>query len=258
MDSEARQHVIDCINTGIRLDGRKTTEYRTPIKVETGVTKNAEGSAKVTIGETEVIAGVKMMIDKPYPDKPDEGTIMVGAELLPLSNPDFELGPPGIQAIELARVVDRGIRESGAIDGKKLCIKEGEMVWIISVDICTINDAGNLFDASSLAAIAAIKDAVFPEHKDGVIDYKNLTDKKLPVSKTPLSVTVHKVGPHLIVDPTTEEEAVSDARLTVAVTEDGEICAMQKGGNEPLSTEDISNMIDLAKEKIEELRALLG
>ena len=36
---------------------------------------------------------------------------------------NFDIGRPGIEAIELARVIDRGIRESGFIDFKKLCIK---------------------------------------------------------------------------------------------------------------------------------------
>lgn len=253
----SKQHIIDSLNVGLRLDGRKSDEYR-EVVLETNVTKNAEGSARVKIGGTEVIAGVKMMIDKPYPDRPDEGTMMIGAELLPLSNPEFESGPPGIQAIELARVVDRGIRESGAIDNKKLCITAGEKVWIISVDICTINDEGNLFDASALATMAAIKNGVFPAQENGVVDYKNLTEEKLPVSKAPISVTVLKIGPHLIVDPTIEEEKAAGARLTVAVTEKGNICALQKGGEHALSTEDIDKMVQLALSKTGELRKIMG
>jgi len=108
------------------------------------------------------MVGVKLEVGEPYPDTPDEGTIIVGAELLPLSNPEFELGPPGIQAIELARVVDRGIRESKALDFRKLCIEPGKKIWMVIIDICPINDAGNLFDASSLAALAALQDAKYP------------------------------------------------------------------------------------------------
>src|SRR3989344_7191901 len=124
-NSDLKGHILEALNQGIRFDGRKLTEYR-EILVEVGVAKNAEGSARVKIGETELIVGVKMEVAEPYPDIPDEGTMSVGAELLPLSNPDFELGPPGIEAIELARVVDRGIRESKCIDFKKLCIEIGE------------------------------------------------------------------------------------------------------------------------------------
>src|SRR3989338_8961609 len=135
-----------------RLDGRTLHEYRQPIKIETGISWTAEGSAMVQIGKTVVMAGVKLSIEKPYNDTPDEGGIMVNAELLPLSSPEYEPGPPGIKAVELARVIDRGIREAKAIDLKKLCTTPGEKAWFVTIDIITINDAGNLFDAAGLAA----------------------------------------------------------------------------------------------------------
>ena len=254
MNQELRSHIISLLNAEMRLDGRKLMDYRKPIEIEYGVIKTAEGSARVKIGDTEVLVGVKLEVGKPYPDTPDEGTIIVGAELLPLSNPEFELGPPGIQAIELARVVDRGIRESQAVNFKKLCIKEGEKIWIIIIDICPINDAGNLFDASSLAAIAALKDARYPSYDGEKVDYKNKTQTKLELEKMPIAVTVIKIGERFIVDPDIEEEKVIDARLTVSSMENGTICALQKGGDFPLSIEDIDAMLGIGIEKGEELR----
>ena len=256
MSNELREHLIRLFESNIRLDGRKFTDYRT-VKVEVNVTNTAEGSARVIIGKTDVIAGVKMEVMEPYPDTPDEGSIMVGAELLPLSSPEFELGPPGQKAIELARVVDRGIRESKSLDFKKLCIDEGEKAWTIVIDICTINDAGNLLDASSLAAIAALRNTVFPEYKDDKIDYKKKTNKKLELKDIPLSVTVIKIGDKFLVDPDSDEEKAIDARLTVASLSDGTLCALQKGGDYPLTSEDIAKMIDIGIEKGKELRKLV-
>ncbi len=256
MNSELKQDILKSLEAGIRTDGRKNDEYR-KISVEYGISVNAEGSARVKIGETEVMVGIKLAVETPYPDTPDKGTMMIGAELLPLSNPDFEAGPPGIQAIEIARVVDRGIRESETIDTKKLCIKEGEKAWTVMIDICTINDDGNLFDASALASMAALQNTTFPGYEDGKIDYKNKTKEKLPLSKTPVSVTVIKIDEHFIIDPRPEEEKIIDARLTVATTDDGKICAMQKGGDAPLSAEDFDRMIGIALEKTQELRSYL-
>src|SRR3989339_743769 len=190
MYNELKNHIIKLFTSDTRLDGRKFTEYRKPFKVETGFTNTAEGSARVILGKTEVLAGVKMEIMEPYPDTQDEGSIMVGAELLPLSNPEFESGPPGIQAIELARVVDRGIRESNTVDFKKLCIKKGEKVWLVAIDVITLNDAGNLFDASALGAYAALQSTVFPKYEDDKVIYKEKTTKKLPLKNVPVSVTV--------------------------------------------------------------------
>ncbi len=249
-----RNHILYLLDKGMRLDGRKENDYRKNIVVEYGVAKLAEGSARVCIGETEVIAGVKLEVMDPFPDTPDEGIIMVGEELLPLSNPAFEAGPPSVEAIELSRVVDRGIREAHALELQKLCIIAGEKVWAVSIDICPINDAGNLFDASSLAAIAAVKNAVFPMYDGKKMDYKKLTDKKLPLVALPIGVTIIKIGKHFLVDPLYEEQKAADARLTVASLEDGTLCALQKGGSEPLTPEDIMHMIELGIEKAMFLR----
>ena len=76
-----KKKIMDYMAKGLRLDERKLDQFR-KLKIETGVTKSAEGSARVTLGDTIVLAGVKLEIGKPYPDTPDQGGLMVGAELL--------------------------------------------------------------------------------------------------------------------------------------------------------------------------------
>lgn len=239
---------------GVRVDGRKFDQYR-DVHIEYGISqKSAEGSARVKIGDTEVVAGVKLEIGTPFPDKPDEGSIMVNVELLPLSSPNFESGPPSEEAIEFSRVTDRGIRECHALNFKKLCVTEGEKVWLAFIDIYPINADGNLFDACMLAAMAALRDAKFPALEDGKVNYSERTNKALPMERLPMSCTVWKVKDALLVDPLPEEEQSATARLTVVLTEDNKICAMQKGGVEPFTTDEVMQIIDLAKKKTEELR----
>jgi exosome complex component RRP42 len=250
-----REDILKSLGENLRIDGRKLLETR-KIEVEYGISKNAEGSARVKFGGTEVLAGVKLAMGTPYPDRPDEGSMMVEAELSPMSNPEFEAGPPDIQAVELARVVDRGIRESKAIDVKKLCIKEGEKCWMVCIDIVAINDEGNLIDASSLAALAALKNAVFPKIDGENVDYKSKTTKKIPLTNEPISVTVCKIGGNFIVDTLTAEEKIIDARLTIAST-DKKLCSLQKGGNVPISIEDIEKMVDIGMKTADEIRKVL-
>ena len=248
-------YVTALIDKNMREDGRKLTEYR-PIKIEYDISpKSAEGSARVTMGETEVIAGVKMDVGTPFPDSQDQGVLIVNAELIPLASPEFESGPPSINSIELSRVIDRCIRESGVIDFKKLCIKKGEKVWMVYIDIYPLNDAGNLFDASALAAVAALKNAKFPAVKDDKVDYTKHT-KELPLKKLPTSCTVINIKDKFLIDPTKEEEMAANARLTVA-SMDNTICALQKGNDMSLSLEDIDKMISLAIEKNKELNKFL-
>lgn len=256
MYQELKKEILSLLSKGTRLDGRKPDEYR-PIEVELGVSKNAEGSARVKIGDTEVMAGVKMEVMTPYPDAPDQGSLMVNVELFPMSSPEFESGPPRIDAIELARITDRCIRESKMIDLGKLLITSGEKAWMVVIDVCTINEAGNLFDAIPLAALAALRDAVFPGFDGEVLDYKNKTDKKLPISVWPLSCTVYKYGDNLLIDVTNEEEKVYDARLTVGVYDDKTLCSLQKGGDKAISHSDLFKMIDLAMQKYKETKKVL-
>ncbi len=256
MSKDSKTNLIRYLSEEKRFDGRKLDEFR-QIEIEYNVSKTAEGSARVKVGETEVIAGIKLEMGKPFPDTPDEGALMVGTELLPLSSPDFEAGPPGIEAIEMARVVDRGLRESKAIDNKKLCVKKGEKVWIISVDICTINNQGNLLDVCGLAAIAALKVAKFPGFDGERVDYKTHTDEPVPLLKIPIPVTVFKLSGKYFVDPTSEEEQEYDSRLTVTTIEDGTICALQKGGDAPITVEDVDNMVSIALRKANEIRKSL-
>ncbi len=254
--SEQKFHMLKSLRENVRYDGRSLLDFR-KLEFETGVSGSAEGSARVKLGDTEVLCGIKLELGKPYPDTPDQGSLMVGAELLPMSNPEFESGPPDIKSIELARVVDRGIRESHALDVHKLCITPGEKSWTVIIDVVTINDAGNLLDAAGIAAMLALEDARFPELENGVVNYKKKTDKKLPVEKFPLPVTVIKIGDSFIVDPLIEEEKEIDARLTVASIADGTICAMQKGGATALSIEEIEKMVEIAIAKAKEIRKQL-
>ncbi|MCR4285002.1 MAG: exosome complex protein Rrp42 [archaeon] len=254
-----KEKIIEYLSEGKRLDGRRVEDYR-DIEVEMGISKNAESSVRVKIGKTEVLAGVKLGIAVPYPDSPDEGTLMTSAELHPLSSQEFEIGKPGIDSIEIARVIDRGIRESGLIDVKKLCIKEGEKVWQVFLDIFTINDDGNLLDVAGLAGLIAIGNAKIPiyNEKEGKIDYETPAKDHLPINEDVASfnMTFHKIGNSIVADVSKEEEAISDYRLSIAMGDNkGEprITAMQKGKSGAISAEDMENILKLAEDKWKEL-----
>jgi len=144
--------------------------------------------------------------------------------------------------VELARVVDRGIRESKIIDTSNLLIGDGK-VWMVFVDINVLDHCGNLIDASGIAAMSALLDAKIPKYEDGaVLNGEHTGD--LPVSDIVVPVTVAKVGKHLICDPSIDEEYALDARLTVATTD--RINAMQKGGTGTLTRDEIMDIVDLS------------
>jgi exosome complex component RRP42 len=253
-----RQRILEYLSEGKRFDGRGLLDLRNP-EVEVGISMNAEGSCSVKMGKTQVYAGVKMSVAEPYPDNPDEGSLSTTLELAPMADEDFDLGPPKIGAIEMARVVDRGIRESGFIDFKKLCIKEGEKSWQVCLDLYAINNDGNLFDAASLAALIALTSAKLPifNEEKGKPEHE-FSDKGLPLNLEALSfcLTFHKIGKNFVLDPTREEEEIADYRLSVSIGDNnGEprITALQKGEKGAIGMEDLKKIIELVEQKHKEL-----
>jgi len=251
-----RDYLYNLAKNGKRADERKFDEFRN-IEIETGFISKAEGSARVKIGNTQVIAGIKMDIGDPYSDSPDKGVMITAAELIPLASPDFESGPPRENAIELARVVDRGIRESEVIGLDKLCIESGERIWLVFIDIHIIDFDGNLFDAASLAALAALYNTTVPierlrpnlekaqEKFPSISNYleEHPKDFQLPMNEPPISCTSVKFNDVIVLDPSLDEEEIAEARLTVATDKNGDIRAMQKGLTGSFTVEEIKKAI---------------
>ncbi len=246
------------LEKGKRLDERGLLDTR-EIKIEQGLIEKAEGSARVLLGKTEVLVGVKVQTGEPFPDTPNEGVMTVNAELVPLASPHFEPGPPDENSIELARVVDRGIRESHAIDTAKLCIESGKNVFVVFVDVYVLNHDGNLIDASAIAAMAALMNTKMPNYevKDGEVKIKQ-GYTPLPMKSHPITVTIGKINNKLLIDPWLEEESVMDSRITFATNEDGNICAIQKGGSSYFTPQQILEASKIALNKAAELRKKLN
>jgi exosome complex component RRP42 len=198
------------------------------------------------------MAGVKIDVGTPFRDTPDQGVLMVHAEFVPLASPLFEPGPPDENAIELARIVDRSLREVGAVDLESLVIRRGEKVWSLWVDIYVLDHNGNLYDASMLAVMAALLTARLPDYEEletgEIVVKRDVRGEPLKINTRVVTVTVAKVGGYLIVDPNLEEEAISDVRLVIAVDESGRVVGMQKTGAGGMSHVEVERAVDLAVE----------
>ena len=250
-----KAQLVQLLSTGKRLDDWARDQPR-ELKIETGVIPKANGSAKVTLGNTQVIAGVKIATGIPFPDTPDKGILMVNGVILPMASPYAEAGPPSPEAIELARVVDRGVRESEMIDLEDLSLVPGKTVVSVFCDFNVMNVDGNLFDAVSYAVVAALKTAKMKKYK--VKDDKaEMTEEvvPVPVKRTPVSVTFAWIGDRIVVDPSAEEEASMDMRVTITTDDDGNICASQKGEASTISASQVLEAADISIRVGKEIRA---
>ena len=234
---------------GLRVDDRDLYTPRR-ITIETGVIEKAEGSALVKLGNTQVLAGVKADIGTPFRDTPNQGVLTVHAEFVPLASPMFEPGPPDDNAIELARVIDRSIRESHAVDLESLAIIPGEKVWILWVDLYILDHDGNLFDASMLAAMAALKTTRLPDYEEyetgDIVVLRDKPGEPVKVTRDIVSVTTAKIGNYIIVDPSFEEEAIADTRMVLSFDRDGNIVGAQKTGDGGLTPKEFDKMVNIS------------
>ncbi len=246
------EQIVKSIKRGERLDGRGLLDYR-PISVILSPIRKAEGSALVKLGRTQVIVGVKLELGAPFKDRPNEGVLQVHLEFVPLASPSFEPGPPDENAIEVARRIDRSLREPRAIKLEDLVIEPGRVAWVVYNDIYLIDHDGNIVDASMLASMLALATTKIPrlvktETGQYVVD-ASVRETLLPVNLLVATVTLGVIENTLFVDPSLEEELVADALIVLAVDENGRICGAQKRGEKGVPRKVLESALDIVVER---------
>ncbi|KAI4385383.1 hypothetical protein MLD38_003417 [Melastoma candidum] len=255
MTVNERKFVETALSSGLRVDGRDLFDYR-KLGIKFG---SEDGSAEVHLGQTRVLAFVTSQLVQPYRDRPNEGMLSVFTEFSPMADPSFEPGRPGDSAIELGRVIDRGLRESRAIDMESLCILSGKLVWAIRIDLHIIDNGGNLIDAANIAALAGLLASRRPECSLGgengqdVIIHPPEVREPLPliVHHLPIAVTfaIFDDESTVVIDPTYLEEEVMGGRITATLNTNGEVCAIQKAGGMAIPQNVIMHCLRMAATK---------
>ncbi|KAH9783327.1 exosome complex component RRP45B [Citrus sinensis] len=181
-----KKFIKTALTSGIRIDGRNPYEYR-KLSIKFG---REDGSSEVQLGQTHVMGFVTGQLVQPYRDQANEGTLSIYTEFSLMANPSFEPGRLGEFAVELGRIVDRGLRESRAVDTESLCVLAGKLVWAILIDLHILDNGGNLVDAANIAALAALLTYRRPEcslgGEDGLEEREPLP---LIIHHLPIAVT---------------------------------------------------------------------
>ncbi|KAG2464879.1 EXOS7 protein, partial [Polypterus senegalus] len=237
----------------LRLDGRSCEDYRY-VEVETDVVSNTSGSARVKLGHTDILVGIKAEIGRPKLDRPDKGCLEFFVDCSANATPEFE-GRGGEElGTEIANALYRVYDNERSVDLKSLCITPMEHCWILYIDVLLLQCDGNLFDAISLAIKAALFSTKIPkvqmmEDEEGTTEIELSDDPfdcvRLNTENVPCIVTLCKIGQRHVVDATLQEKACSVASLLVSVTSKGTITCVRKIGGGSLDPESIYEMIEV-------------
>ncbi|KAL4672622.1 hypothetical protein H8957_009551 [Semnopithecus entellus] len=239
----------------LRVDGRGCEDYRC-VEVETDVVSNTSGSARVKLGHTDILVGVKAEMGTPKLEKPNEGYLEFFVDCSANATPEFEGRGGDDLGTEIANTLYRIFNNKSSVDLKTLCISPREHCWVLYVDVLLLECGGNLFDAISIAVKAALFNTSIPrvqvlEDEEGSKDIELSDDPydciRLSVENVPCIVTLCKIGYRHVVDATLQEEACSLASLLVSVTSKGVVTCMRKVGKGSLDPESIFEMMETGK-----------
>ncbi|XP_044312197.1 exosome complex component RRP42 isoform X3 [Varanus komodoensis] len=133
--SEAEKvYIVHGVQEDLRVDGRGCEDYRCT-EVETDVVSNTSGSARVKLGHTDILVGVKAEMGVPKLDKPNEGYLEFFVDCSANATPEFE-GRGGEElGTEIANTLYRIFKNESCVDLKLLCINPREHCWVLYVDV---------------------------------------------------------------------------------------------------------------------------
>lgn len=276
-----RKHIAQ----GVRPDGRTLTKFRKP-RITIGSVNTADGSCMVKLGNTTVVAGVKAELGPaasgiipgeagsaltyasvPIPKPSDKhhrcGQIAINVDLPPLCSPKFRGGRLPDEASVIAQRLNNLVRNGDLIPKDRLVFDEdGKYVWYLSVDMYCINYDGSAFDAFEIALIGALCDVTLcrgtvVDEEKGIFKKDATTESRIALSSVPIASSFVLFDQSVLADPTSEEEALMLASMSVVCDGKGTLFELSKPGGTPLDEETIDSCVRLAVARAASIEVLL-
>jgi exosome complex RNA-binding protein Rrp42 (RNase PH superfamily) len=275
LDSKA--FLTTFLENKVRPDGRLFLSSR-PTSITTGIlTRNAAaGSALVTMGNTQVLAAISLLVGTPAAEFGEDGDLTV----ITTSSSHY-----------YATWLERVLRTSDLmmLDMKKsLCILPNKAAWRVQVILQVLNDDGNIRDCMLLAAVAALSNAKLPpvvvDKQDGIVsivqeDENHFVtklcggDDDSSTNNIPIPLTVgfvqldnKKEEMTILVDPTRLEEEHCDSTCCIVVTAGAannmnnttnRVVNCEVSGRVAISSQQLALVAQMAKGRARELFELL-
>lgn len=230
----------------LRGDGRRPDQLR-PARIETGVTRSAEGSARVTMGETVVLCAATVEERVPgWMKNSGRGWVTAEYGMLPRSSPqriprESVSGKQGGRTHEIQRLIGRSLR--AVVDLGAL----GERM--VTVDCDVLEADGGTRTASVTGAAVALHLALSRLVATGSIPYHPMRDLVTAVS-------VGMVGGSAVLDLDYAEDSTAAVDMNLVMTGALEFVEIQgTAETTPFTPKELNGLLAVGKKGI---RRLLG
>ena len=231
----------------MRPSGRDLSEMR-QVSIETGITKHAEGSCMIRMGDTHVLCTATIE-DRVPPFIKGSGLGWVTAEygMLPRSTTsrmrrEAAAGKQGGRTVEIQRLIGRSLR--AGVD--RVALGERQ----ITVDCDVIQADGGTRCASITGGWVALRLAVGKLMKTGDVTSDPMTD---PVAA--ISCGIYAGQPVLDLDYPEDSEAGVDGNFIMTASKRLIEVQMSAEGS-TFSRDQMNQLMDLAEKGVDELTAL--
>ncbi|XP_076245428.1 exosome complex component Rrp42 isoform X2 [Calliopsis andreniformis] len=219
LSSGEKTFILHGVDADFRNDGRRRYEYRA-IEIETKLMPQTHGSARLRIGSTDTLVGIKVELDTPHLDKPNEGKLEFFVDCSANATPEFEGKGGDDLATEISNTLATAYQTRDAFDLSTLCILPYKKCWKIYVDVLILQCGGNLFDAVGAAVKAALYSTEIPKIKTATLDGG---EPDIQLSDDAYDCILLDT-----MDPTSEEEVCSASSLVMSVLPNGKISSVVK------------------------------
>lgn len=239
-----------------RADGRNFTQFR-DIDVTINPVETADGSCSVRYGNSSVICGSKLTIEKPDTSQPVNGMLDVTIKLPPNSLYKYKWNKDAYADEEqvMASQISKALISSECVDWDQLVIEPEKDVWQLSLEVICLDFDGNIRDVAMAAVIGCLMCTTIPDvlPRAQPSDLFTFTDRRQPLrlKNYPISCSFAVVSPEVtIADPTVDEEILSSGVVNIIVRHpDNAIVRLQKESGFPVSEELLSKLLDLSEER---------
>ena len=222
-----------------RVDGRTAGQLR-PVTIERGWSKQAEGSALISFGDTKVLCTASFTNGVPrWMAGQGKGWVTAEYSMLPRATNDRSdreslKGRVGGRTHEISRLIGRSLR--AVVDFKAL----GENTIVLDCDVLQAD--GGTRTASITGAYIALADALAWGKERGFIG-----KKAQPLKDSVSAISVGIVAGVPMLDLAYVEDSRAETDMNVVVTGSGEFIEVQgTAEGAPFDRDELNELLDLA------------